>query len=301
MCIHLLFGSQSFPNSSNADTLGFPSFLLRRCFFTLRQWNSYADIINSERLSDTHSGFSSPTPSSALSLSAAALPMQSGQQSPTPAHYGAAAIASTGGTANVGSPPISPGLGGLAAGTGSALYSPLTSPEGSIASPPISGSTGLVSDKEERSTSGAREETTVQEEGTMLQKPANNRTDTMSTTATEVFYMPGQMPLHTPPAHHNYKEDKDVTPTSSSIRKASPPFEEPSEQEGGSATTDTETLKHSTSSSSWSMVEMGKALVGSAAGAVGSVLGTSGVGSGDDNDDNEEEKRKAAKSVQADH
>lgn len=229
--------------------------------------------------------------------------MQSGQQSPTPAHYGAAAIASTGGTANVGSPPVSPGLGGLAAGTGSALYSPLTSPEGSIASPPISGSTGLVSDKQEHPTLANREENLTQEESPVLQKPANNRTDTMSTTATEVFYMPGQMPLHTPPAHHNYKEDKDVTPTSSSIRKASPPFEANSEQEGGSATADTETLKHSTSTSSWSMVEMGKALVGSAAGAVGSVLGASGIGNGDDDDvdDNEEEKRKAAKAVQADH
>lgn len=59
--------------------------------------------------------------------------------------------------------------------------------------------------------------------------------------------MPGQLPLHTPPAAVELEENHDVTPTSSSLKK---------------------------DSSAWSVVEMGKALVGTAAGAVGGVFGT---------------------------
>lgn len=81
--------------------------------------------------------------------------------------------------------------------------------------------------------------------------------------------MPGQIPLQTPPiTQSNQTEDKDVTPTNSKIKKDQRE-EEVSANNG---------LKESTSSSSWSMLEMGKALVGNAAGAVGSVLGVSGIG-----------------------
>lgn len=109
----------------------------------------------------------------------------------------------------------------------------------------------------------------------------------MSTTATEVIHIPGQMPLQTPPAgeHSENKEDTDVTPTNSKIKNASSTAGDAAQSEGDS-------LKNSTSSStsSWNMVELGKALVGNAAGAVGSILGTSGIGTGDDEDGKESAK-----------
>lgn len=174
-----------------------------------------------------------------MSLSTAALPVQCGQSG-----------------SNAG---LSPAASGM---LGSALYSPVTSPEGSL-SPALAPPSAKDSMKEL--------ESTREGDGT-FSKPANNRTDTMSTTATEVFYMPGQLPLQTPPnITDKQEEDKDVTPTSSSIKKTS-------DIDDGERKDDDE-LKKLTSSSSWNMVEMGKALVGSAAGAVGSVLGTSGIGS----------------------
>lgn len=96
--------------------------------------------------------------------------------------------------------------------------------------------------------------------------------------------MPGQLPLQTPPishAHSSEKDDKDVTPTNSKIKtEVGEQGEEPSN------------LKGSTSGPSWSMMEMGKALVGNAAGAVGSVLGVSGIGTEVDDKEDEEDKVK---------
>ncbi|KAK9896202.1 hypothetical protein P389DRAFT_189847 [Cystobasidium minutum MCA 4210] len=236
---------------------------------------SYADIINSERLSDTHSGFSSPTPSSALSLSAAALPIQGGSGSQSPVR------AQSGSGANLSPSPTPGAIAG--AGTGSALYSPLTSPEESTA---FATSPGLPGKESVSSRQTSQERDSIQER-TTLSKPGNYRTDTMSTTATEVIHIPGQMPLQTPPAgeHSENKEDTDVTPTNSKIKNASSTAGDAAQSEGDS-------LKNSTSSStsSWNMVELGKALVGNAAGAVGSILGTSGIGTGDDEDGKESAK-----------
>lgn len=255
--------------------------------------NSYADIINSERLSDSHSGFSSPTPSSALSLSAAALPVHQQQQQSSPGAIGL-------------SPAVSPGLAGIGSATGkisstttttattgglgSALYSPVTSPEGEGALSPSVPSDADAKDST-RKNSSLFEEGKDDSTGLLLgnRPPINSRTDTTSSIATERYTMPGQIPLQTPPvtqSNRTEEDEKDVTPTNSKIRKDH-------QQDEVGDNTDGMMMKESTSGSSWNMIEMGKALVGNAAGAVGSVLGVSGIGTEleDENEINKNQKR----------
>ena len=191
------------------------------------------------------------------------------------------------------SPALSPGLAGIGAagtgpsgvggGLGSALYSPITSPEGEGAlSPSVLSEGGLTRDS---SSAGDGINTTSASSPTLpsFSKPENNRTETMSSVATERYYMPGQLPVYTPPiSQSNQTEDKDVTPTNSSIKTV---------LESGKNNEEDGELKESTSSSSWNMMELGKALVGSAAGAVGSVLGVAGIGTEIDEDDGKKDDK----------
>jgi hypothetical protein len=234
--------------------------------------NSYADIINSERLPDSHSGFSSPAPSSALSLSGAALPLQ--------------------GSPLVGTPVASPALlGGATSDTSAGLVN--AEPQSGLSSNreldhhvDAGHSAAAFTSPERELSPGVNIEDSTSSTGSFVHvpsslKPGNYRTDTTSTTASEGFYMPGQLPVHTPTDLTGglaRDTDEEVTPTHSKIRKedvtAAGTKDSAEQDEEGSE------LKQSISSSSssagggWSMVEMGKALVGSAAGAVGSVLGT---------------------------
>lgn len=217
-----------------------------------------------------------------MSLSAAALPVQnilhgstdiSPAVSPGLAGIGSAATGTGSGTAGVGS------------GLGSALYSPITSPEGEGAlSPCVLSEGGPTRDATSAPGEDLNDTSAVSSlTSPSFTKPANNRTETMSSVATERYYIPGQLPASTPPITQSNKiEDKDVTPTNSSIKKNSESGSK-NEEQGGD-------LKESNSSSSWNMIELGKALVGSAAGAVGSVLAVSGIGSEPDEEDTQTEE-----------